>query len=117
MSLISLKLQTNEGEHWIEGAVFERTLPRLVLVDGIPVESPLDGTMIVIRNNDQPGVIGDVGTILGRHAVNIATFALGREGNRAIGVVTVDETSRIADEVLEELRSVKAIREARIVRV
>ncbi len=116
-SLISLKLQTNEGEHWIEGAVFERTSPRLVLVDGIPVETPLEGTMIVLRNNDQPGVIGDVGTILGRHGVNIGTFALGREGDRAIGVVTVDETSKIADEVLDEIRKVKAIREARIVRV
>ncbi len=116
-SLLSLKLQTNEGEHWIEGTVFERTSPRLVLVDGIPVETSLGGTMIVIRNNDQPGVIGDVGTVLGKHGVNIATFALGRDGDRAIGVVTVDETSQIPEGVLEEIRKVKAVREARIVRV
>ena len=61
-------------------------------VDGVAVEAPLEGTMIVICNNDQPGVIGDVGTILGRHGVNIANFALGRDGDRAIGVVIVDET-------------------------
>ncbi len=47
--------------------------------------------MIVTCNNDQPGVIGQVGTILGRHGVNIATFALGRDGDRAVGVVIVDE--------------------------
>ena len=116
-SLISAKLHTADGEKWVEGAVFERTSPRLVLVDGIGVEAPLEGTMIVIRNNDQPGVIGEVGTILGKHGVNIANFALGREGTRAIGVVIVDETSPIPDAVLADLRKVKAIREVRIVRV
>jgi D-3-phosphoglycerate dehydrogenase / 2-oxoglutarate reductase len=116
-SLISAKLHTSDGEKWVEGAVFERTSPRLVLVDGIGVEAPLEGTMIVIRNNDQPGVIGEVGTILGKHGVNIANFALGREGKNAVGVVIVDETAPISDAVLADLRKVKAIREARIVRV
>jgi D-3-phosphoglycerate dehydrogenase len=88
-----------------------------VLVDGINVEAPLEGTMIVIRNNDQPGVIGQIGTILGKHGVNIANFALGREGRNAVGVVIVDETSPIPEVVLEDLRKVKAVREARIVRV
>ncbi|OFW14521.1 MAG: phosphoglycerate dehydrogenase [Acidobacteria bacterium RIFCSPLOWO2_02_FULL_67_21] len=116
-SLMSVKLHTSDGERWVEGAVFERTSPRLVLLDGIGIEAPLAGTMIVIRNNDQPGVIGEIGTILGRHGVNIANFALGREGRNAAGVVIVDETSPIPNAVLDDLRKVKAIREARIVRV
>jgi phosphoglycerate dehydrogenase-like enzyme len=116
-SLISVKLHTSQGERWVEGAVFERTSPRLVLLDGIGIEAPLDGTMIVIRNNDQPGVIGEIGTILGRHGVNIANFALGRSGSRAVGVVIVDEAAPISAEVLADLRKVKAIQEARIVRV
>jgi D-3-phosphoglycerate dehydrogenase len=73
--------------------------------------------MIVLCNTDQPGVIGDVGTILGRHGVNIANFALGRDRDRAVGVVIVDETAPIPDVVLHELRQVKAVREARLVRV
>ena len=44
----------------------------------MPVEAPLEGTLIIIRNDDRPGVIGAVGTVLGRHGVNIANFALGR---------------------------------------
>ncbi|MSO29829.1 MAG: phosphoglycerate dehydrogenase [Acidobacteria bacterium] len=116
-SLISAKLHASDGEKWVEGAVFEPHSPRLVLVDGIGVEAPLEGTMILIRNNDQPGVIGEVGTILGTHGVNIANFALGRDGTRAIGVVSVDETSPIPDAVLADLRKAKAISEARIVRV
>ncbi len=116
-NLLSVKLHTSDGERWVEGAIFERTSPRLVMVDGIAVEAPLEGTMIVVRNNDQPGVIGEIGTILGRHRVNIANFALGREGGSAIGVVSVDETSPIPASVPDDLRKVKAIREARIVRV
>jgi D-3-phosphoglycerate dehydrogenase len=118
-SLISVKLDATEGTRHIEGAVFERSAPRLVLLDGVAVEAPLEGTMIVTCNNDQPGVIGQVGTILGRHEVNIATFALGREGDRAVGVVIVDESDDkpVPEAVLEELGQVKAIREARLVRV
>ncbi len=116
-SLISVKLHTSDGERWVEGAVFERTSPRLVLLDGIKIEVPLAGTMIVIRNNDQPGVIGEIGTILGRHGVNIANFALGREGTNAVGVVIVDETKPITQVVLDDLKKAKAIQEARIVRV
>ena len=116
-SLISVKLLSSEGERWVEGAVFERSSPRLVMLDGIGVEAPLEGTMIVMQNADRPGVIGSVGTILGRHGVNIANFALGRDRDRAIGVVIVDEHEPIPEDVLKELRRVQEIREARLVRV
>jgi len=118
-SLLSVKVVATGGERRVEGAVFERTVARLVLLDGVAVEAPLDGTMIVTCNTDTPGVIGQVGTILGRHNVNIATFALGRDGDRAVGVVIVDEPEDrpVPEVVVDELRQVKAIREARIVRV
>ena len=115
-SLLSVKLHRPDGERWVEGAVFERTSPRLVLLDGISVEAPLEGTMIVIRNTDQPGVIGAIGTILGQHNVNIANFALGRQGDSAVGVVIIDASS-VPDAVLDEIRKVKGIREVRLVRV
>jgi D-3-phosphoglycerate dehydrogenase len=115
-SLLSVKLHTPDGERSVEGAVFERSSPRLVLLDDISVEAPLEGTMIVIHNTDQPGVIGAVGTILGRHNVNIANFALGRQADSAVGVVIVD-TPTVADRVLDEIRGVKGVREVRLVRV
>ena len=90
-SLVSIKLHTDAGERWVEGTVFEPNSPRLVSVRGVDVEAPLGGTMLIIANDDQPGVIGEVGTILGRHGVNIANFALGRGDDGAIGVVNVDE--------------------------
>jgi D-3-phosphoglycerate dehydrogenase len=116
-NLISVKIETSENGRKVEGAVFEHTPPRLVLIDGIQVEAPLEGTMIVTCNHDQPGVIGEVGTVLGKHGINIATFALGRDGDRAIGIVIVDETAPIQEQVLEELRALRAVREVRLVRV
>jgi D-3-phosphoglycerate dehydrogenase len=116
-SLLSVKLHTSAGERWVEGTIFEHGGPRLVLVDGVPVEAPLSGTQIVIQNNDQPGVIGAVGTVLGKHQVNIANFALGRSPGGALGVVSVDETERITEAVLSELRAIPAVRSAEVVRL
>jgi len=117
-SLVSIKLQTDADERWVEGTVFEPNSPRLVSVCGVEVEAPLGGTMLLIANDDQPGVIGEVGTILGRHGVNIANFALGRGNQGAIGVVNVDEDKPEAlNQAIQELRNVTAIRSAWLVRL
>jgi D-3-phosphoglycerate dehydrogenase len=119
VSLLSVKLQTSAGERWVEGTVFEPASLRLVSVGGVSVEAPLAGTMLVLSNDDQPGVIGEVGTILGRHGVNIASFALGRGARGAIGVVNVDEdpgATHVLEAAAEEIRRVPAIREASVIR-
>jgi D-3-phosphoglycerate dehydrogenase len=117
--LLSVKLQTEDGERWVEGTVFEPDSLRLVSVQGIPVEAPLGGTLLIVENDDQPGVIGEVGTILGRHRVNIANFALGRGERGAIGVVNVDEgpAGSALDEAVTAIRGVPAIKSAWIVRL
>jgi D-3-phosphoglycerate dehydrogenase / 2-oxoglutarate reductase len=118
-NIISVKVHTNTGERWLEGTVFEPARPRLTLLDGVEVEAQLEGTLLVLRNADKPGVIGQVGSILGRHSVNIASFALGRDDAGAIGVVRLDATPE--DEglakALPEIRAAEAVREARVARV
>jgi D-3-phosphoglycerate dehydrogenase len=130
-SLISVKLHTSggdalKGERWVEGTAFENGSQRLVLVNGVAVEAPLGGTLLIISNTDQPGVIGAVGTLLGRHHVNIASFALGRDmecAGCAVGVVNVDEGAGtdhegiITDQVLSEIRAIPAIQSAWRVRL
>jgi len=120
-NLISVKLHTAEGERWAEGALFEQAGPRLVLLDGVTVEAPLEGTLIVIRNSDQPGVIGEVGMILGRHAINIATFALGRGPAGAVAVVKIDHdtggATQVTDAVLGEIRAVPAVQHVAVVHI
>ena len=119
-TLVSVKLNTDSGERWVEGTVFEPHGLRLVGVRGVKVEAPLGGTMLIIANDDQPGVIGEVGTILGRHEINIANFALGRGDEGAVGVVNVDEEASAPgalDRAVEALRKVPAIRAAWLVRL
>jgi D-3-phosphoglycerate dehydrogenase len=88
-----------------------------VLVDGVPVEAPLEGDQIIIKNNDEPGVIGAVGTVLGQHGVNIANFALGRSPECAIGVVGVDDGDKVTRAVMAQLRGISAVRSAQLVRL
>jgi D-3-phosphoglycerate dehydrogenase / 2-oxoglutarate reductase len=117
-SLLSVKLVTSDGERWVEGTVVHGQ-PRLVMLNGVQVEAPLDGSMLLMVNNDKPGVIGAVGSILGRHGINIANFALGRGPTGAVGVVTVDDPDGtvLSKPVLEEIRQVPAIQAAWAVRV
>jgi len=118
-NIISVKVHTSTGERWLEGTVFEPGRPRLTLLDGVEVEAPLEGTLLVLRNADRPGVIGQVGSILGRHGVNIASFALGRNDAGAVGVVKLDATPDDEGLVkaLPEIRVAEAVREARVARV
>lgn len=117
-NLLSVSVHTSDGDRWVEGTVVQNQ-PRLVLLNGVQVEAPLDGTMLLLMNNDQPGLLGAVGTILGHHAINIASFALGRNEHGAVGVVTVDDPTgtAISKAVLQEIRGVKSVRQAWAVRV
>lgn len=116
-NLISVKLRSNGGEEWAEGTVLHRANLRITSVDGIDVEAPLTGTMLFIRNYDKPGVIGHVGTVLGNSGINIANFALGRseQAKDAIGVVNLDEV--ISEPVMGQIRSLPAVRFAKVVSV
>ena len=116
VNVISVKLRAGGQERWVEGTVFEPASPRLVTLDGVDIEAPLSGTGVLISNQDRPGVIGDIGTTLGRHGINIASFALGRSDAGAVGVITVDEHGALAAAV-EEMRKLPAIREAKVVRL
>jgi len=119
-SVLSIAVKTHTEEHGVKGAVLHKNAPRLLHVDGIEVEAPLERNLIYLRNRDVPGVIGKVGTILGNHKINIADFSLGRRtGNaklrEAIAVVHVD--SAVPEPVLTELKRVSAIEQAKAIRL
>ncbi len=103
----------------VEGTVLHGTSPRILTIDGIEVEAPLEGTLLFLRNRDVPGVIGQIGTILGSRGVNIATFALGRReavrGAEAIALVRLD--GEVPDSIVQPIRGIAAITEARLVRL
>ena len=112
---IRVEIETDQGAAAVSGGVV-MDKPRLLSVDGITAEIPLAGHIVYMRNYDVPGVIGHIGTVLGRNAVNIANFSLGREDApsaegkplRAVALVEVD--SKPSDSVFEELRAHPAVR-------
>ncbi len=118
-SLLSVKLHTSKGERHVEGTVVHGYGPRLVLLNGVPLDAPIAGTTILFENNDQPGVIGEIGTILGTHRVNIANFGLGRNENGAVAAVNVDDPAneQLEDTVMKEICALKAVKNAWLVRV
>jgi D-3-phosphoglycerate dehydrogenase len=120
MDTIRLTLETDQGVFTVEGAVV-LDKPRLIQVGGIYCEVPLAGNLVYTRNADVPGVIGHVGTVLGRNNINIANFSLGRrdqpatpgEPLDALAVVQVDGV--VPESVLAQLRENPAVKVARAV--
>ena len=102
-----------------EGTVLHDGSPRVLQIDGIPLEAQLEGTILYLRNRDEPGVIGQVGNTLGKHGVNIATFALGRReatrGSEAVSLVRLD--GEVSASILDPIRAIPAITEARLLRL
>ena len=112
-SLITIKVKTKIGEHSVSGTLFADKKPRIVEVEGIRLEAELTKNMIFAVNNDQPGFIGSLGTILGDNNLNIATFNLGRheEGGEALVLVAVDEpASSDVIAYIKKLPQVKRVR-------
>ncbi len=104
-NMIRLTVSGADGERSVCGAVFGPGDYRIVRVDDYQVEAIPDGHILVLHNDDRPGVIGYLGQLLSNGGVNIAMMNLSRRKiqGRAISLVNVD--SRISEELIEELRS------------
>jgi D-3-phosphoglycerate dehydrogenase / 2-oxoglutarate reductase len=123
-NVLSITLHYASGSSKASATILHGEQPRLLAFDGMDIESPLEGSLLVCRNLDVPGVIGNIGTVLGQQGVNIANFALGRErlrereGNeplKALSVVQVD--SPVGPEVLEALERIPNLLEVRLVQL
>ena len=127
INALRLSLKGNGTTLQARGTVVHEKFPRIIELNGIDIESPLEGHLVVFSNKDLPGVIGGIGTILGKHGINIARFSLGREtegrpapaglqdehpARRAMAIVQSD--SAVPNSVLEEIRGkISAVRGAR----
>jgi D-3-phosphoglycerate dehydrogenase len=111
--MITVKITTDLGSNTVGGTVFADLKGRIVSIDQFLVDMVADGTFLFFTNQDRPGVIGKVGTLLGENRINVAGFYLGRESYQgsALGVVGLD--SRLPEAVLEEIRSFPEILDAR----
>ncbi len=116
-SSMAAELVTDAGRHEAMGTLFGQEMPRLVALDGQRLEAYLDGYLLVFRHKDVPGIIGNIGTVLGKHGVNIAQMAVGRAGpgGEAVGVLNLD--GEPSAEALDEARKLPSISSVDVVRL
>ena len=112
-SLITLTVVSETQERSVSGTLFSDGTPKLVEVSGIKLDSDFSPHMLYVVNDDKPGFIGALGSLLGFTGVNIATFALGREdaGKKAVALVAVD--SMLPDIVLDQVAALAHVRQAK----
>jgi D-3-phosphoglycerate dehydrogenase len=103
----------------VEGMVGQDGSARILALDGISVEGPLEGTLLLSRSVDVPGVIGRIGTELGTFGINVATFALGRRapggGAEALALVGLD--GNVDGNMVQRIRSLPSVTEVRLVQL
>jgi D-3-phosphoglycerate dehydrogenase / 2-oxoglutarate reductase len=111
-TLITLTVVTDSQTTSISGTLFG-SLPRLVDIDSIHIEAEVGPHMLFVANNDKPGFIGALGTLLGQSGINIASFHLGRtrSGGDAIALLKLDQG--VSDGVLSKVKSLPHVRLAR----
>jgi D-3-phosphoglycerate dehydrogenase len=115
-SLLTAALRTDRGLSSVAGTLFHGE-PRFVAIDGFSLEAVPQGFMLVFANQDVPGVVGRIGTLCGRHGINIAGMQLGRErrGGRAVSILNLDDP--MPPDALDEIRAMPDIVFARLVKL
>ena len=103
---ITLTVTTETQIRSVSGTLFAGNKPRIVEIKGIAIDAELGASMLYITNEDKPGFIGSLGTVLGGNNINIATFNLGRnkEGGDAIALIEVD--APVSEEIAEKVRNI-----------
>ena len=114
LTLVRVTVQTGELTRSVSGTLFAGSRPRIVEIKGIEIEAEFAPHMLYITNDDKPGFIGRLGTLLGEGKVNIATFHLGRDtpGGSAIALVQVDQP--ISADLTAKIAAVEGVVQAKV---
>jgi D-3-phosphoglycerate dehydrogenase len=116
-NLMALRLRTSDGELSVAGTLFGASHLRLVDVDGVEVDAIPQGNLLLVKNDDTPGVVGHIGTLLGARQVNIARMTVGRKAGSGRAVMLIEVDNEVPPEVVAEVSGMAGIREARSVRL
>jgi len=116
-NLIASRAIWNGGERLLAGVLFGGSEARIVQIDEYRLEAKPEGLVLVMQNLDVPGVIGQVGTLLANHGVNIGEWRLGRvcPGGEAMSFINLDTLP--GEETLRELANIEAVTQVRVVRL
>ena len=102
--MLAVTIKSGDKESTVAGILHGKKEPRIIQIDGYAVEVVPEGEMLVLSNNDKPGVIGGIGTVLSKNNINIARMQFGREkkGGKAISVISVD--APVSKEVIGKIK-------------
>ena len=114
-NLITCRVSWEGGQRTLAGVLFGGSEPRIVQVDHYRLEARPEGLVLLLLNQDVPGVIGQVGTMLAEYKVNIAEWRLGRDapGGEALSFINLDDEP--PQEVLDALTGIKAVTGVKLV--
>ncbi len=112
-TLVRVTARTQSGERSVAGTLFGDNAPRLVDLFGVPVEADLGGDMLYIVNEDAPGFIGRLGSLLGEAQTNIGTFHLGRQQAGGVAVLLLSVDSPVTAETVEAIRALPGVKRAK----
>ena len=113
--LILAKIKTDKEEFVVSGALFGHKTPRFVNIGGVPVEITPSKNLLMLTNIDRPGVVGQVGTLLGKNNYNIAGMQVGRRevGGEAVTVIMVD--APVSDDTLKQISKMSGINKVKYI--
>lgn len=112
-SYMLLRVETEKQKRDVAGTVFGNGAPRIIQVKGIAMEAAFTPHMLYITNDDKPGFIGKLGTLLGNAKVNIASFNLGRTGPGGDAIALVEVDGEVPDGVVESIRAIDVVRQTK----
>ncbi|UCB48293.1 MAG: phosphoglycerate dehydrogenase [Deltaproteobacteria bacterium] len=112
-SLLMLKVKSMEGVNIVSGTIFGKTMPRILRINDFYLEAVPEGHILLIHNEDIPGVIGRIGTTLGKHKVNIGRMNVGQERAKRQNVILLTTDVSVKDDILEKVRALDHVFSAR----
>ncbi|MBL7158390.1 MAG: phosphoglycerate dehydrogenase [Candidatus Omnitrophica bacterium] len=116
-NLVIVEIETERSKNFIMGTLFTKVNPRIVKINQHYVEVVPQGHMLVIRNQDKPGIVGHIGTLLGAENINIAgmTFGRAKPGGDAVSVLNID--SAVSKATLEKIKKAKYIKDVKAIKL
>lgn len=112
-SMINVVVTTDDRVRNVTGTLFTGKEPRIVNIEGVPIEAALSANMIFIRNDDKPGMIGELGTLLGTEGVNVADFRLGRKDDESGAICLVALDAPVNDDLFAKIEGQSQIQSVR----
>jgi D-3-phosphoglycerate dehydrogenase len=118
VNFIKIEVVADHQKNLVMGTLFGNLDPRIVQINEFFLEAVPKGDMLVIHNEDQPGVVGMVGTILGKNKVNIAEMTLGRvaKGKKTMAMTVINTDQAVSPQVLKELKAFPPVIDAKVIK-